>query len=53
MLQAALEDIWVNEAELFEQNRAENILFLNQEAEIKRRLAEAEAEVEKQEEVKR
>ncbi len=37
----------MNEAELFEQNRAENILFLNQEAEIKGRLTEAEAEVEK------
>ena len=43
----------MNEAELVEQNRAGNILFLNQEAEIKGRLAKAEAEVEKQEEVKR
>lgn len=48
-----MEDIRVNEAELFELNREQNTVFLNQESEIKDRLAVADAEVERQMEIKR
>jgi hypothetical protein len=46
-MQVALEDIRVNENELFEQNREDNAQFLNEENDIKERLAEADEDVRK------
>ena len=41
----------MNDAELFKQSMADNTAFLKEEARIKERLTEAEAEVERQHEI--